>query len=474
MLNFTQKRIRHWDQRHRTSLRKNPFSKYYHSYLEKLYGFWIPPNQHVLELGCGTGDLLASASPSFGVGVDFSSQAIRIAKEKHPDLKFVQGDVHSLPLDYSFDVIILSDLLNDIWDAQLLFEVLKRVSKRGTRILINFDSRLWQIPLQIAESLGLKGKSLVQNWFTLHDIQNIFELTGYQVIKHAPVLLFPLNIPFLSALLNRFLVKFWPFNLFALMNFLVARPLIDNPEDQGILPSVSIVIAARNEEGNIRGIFESIPDFGADTELIFVEGHSEDQTFDKIREEISKRPETSARIVKQCGVGKADAVWLGFSLARHDILMILDADLSVPPEDLVRFYQAMVTNKGEFINGVRLVYPMESEAMQFANLAGNKLFGRAFSWLIDQPVKDTLCGTKVIKRTDFDLLKSQWPLFSKVDPFGDFDLLLGASKINLKIIDLPIRYRERTYGSTNISRWKHGLLLIRLFLRAAGYLKFHV
>jgi glycosyltransferase involved in cell wall biosynthesis len=233
-----------------------------------------------------------------------------------------------------------------------------------------------------------------------------------------------------------------------------------------------VIIPARNESGNIKAIFERTPQMGRETELIFVEGHSKDDTFEAVQWEIASHPSTPSLLFQQTGIGKADAVRLGFSKAKGDILMILDADLTVPPEDLPRFYEALITGKGEFINGVRLVYPMEKEAMQTLNFFGNKFFSLAFSWMLGQPIKDTLCGTKVLWKRDYERIAANRSYFGDFDPFGDYDLIFGAAKLNLRIVDLPIRYRERTYGSTNISRWKHGLLLMRMVAFAARRIKF--
>jgi glycosyltransferase involved in cell wall biosynthesis len=211
---------------------------------------------------------------------------------------------------------------------------------------------------------------------------------------------------------------------------------------------------------------------GGGTELIFVEGNSSDDTFCAIEREIAKRPGYQAKLFKQPGKGKGDAVRMGFANATGELLMILDADLTVPPEDLPRFYEAWHSGRAEFVNGVRLVYPMEEKSMRFLNLVGNKFFSLAFSWLLSQPVKDTLCGTKVLGRKQYEMIASNRAYFGQIDPFGDFDLLFGAAKFNLKIVDMPIRYRERTYGETNIQRWKHGILLLRMVLLASRKIKF--
>ncbi|MCL1915395.1 MAG: glycosyltransferase family 2 protein [Desulfovibrionaceae bacterium] len=233
-----------------------------------------------------------------------------------------------------------------------------------------------------------------------------------------------------------------------------------------------MVIPARNEAGNIENALLRTPEMGAGTEIIFVEGNSTDNTWESITEAIARHPERRCKALRQPGKGKGDAVRAGFAVAEGDILMILDADLTMPPETLPQFFEAIASNHGEFINGVRLVYPQEKEAMRFFNLVGNKFFSLAFSWLLGRPIKDTLCGTKVLSRANYLKIAANRAYFGDFDPFGDFDLLFGAARQNLKIVDLPVRYRERTYGETNISRWRDGFILLRMVLFALNRIKF--
>jgi glycosyltransferase involved in cell wall biosynthesis len=265
-----------------------------------------------------------------------------------------------------------------------------------------------------------------------------------------------------------------PFRAAALTNFLIVRRAeqSDSPNREKREPIVSVVVPARNEAGNIDNIFRRVPEMGAGTELIFVEGHSNDGTYEAIERTARNYPGKRVKLLRQLGRGKGDAVRAGFAAADGDVLMILDADLTVPPEDLSRFYSVLRSGKGEFVNGVRLVYPMEAQAMRFFNLIGNKFFAVAFSWLLGQKIKDTLCGTKVLSRRNYQLLARNRGYFGEFDPFGDFDLIFGAAKLNLKIVDMPIRYAERTYGQTNIARWRHGWLLIRMVIFACRRIKF--
>lgn len=464
---YQQMRMAHWD---KVAIQRDTWQgmgRWYHKRLTEIYKFLVSPHQRILEVGCGFGDLISQLNPSHGVGIDFSSEMIMRAKRRNPKIKYYQLDAHDLSsLNDEFDVIIFSDTINDLWDVQRALEQVKKFCHPHTRIILNFYSRLWQLPLTIAQWVNLAAPLLSQNWLTVEDVNNLLRLSGFEAIRHSQEILCPLP---LGGFANRYLVRLFPFNHFALSNFIVARPM---PAMPAHAPSVSVIVAARNEAGNIKNIFERLPNMGSKTELIFVEGHSKDNTYQTILDEISLHPSTPSLVFQQSGIGKADAIRLGFQKASGDILMILDADLTVPPEDLPRFYKAIVSGAGEFINGVRLVYPMEKEAMQTLNLIGNKLFGMAFSWMLGQPIKDTLCGTKALWRKDYEQIAANRFYFGDFDPFGDFDLIFGAAKLNRKIIDLPIRYRERVYGTTNISRWKHGWLLFRMALFAAKRIKF--
>jgi 2-polyprenyl-3-methyl-5-hydroxy-6-metoxy-1,4-benzoquinol methylase len=467
---YTEERKRYWEEYAATASKWAAHRRYYQSRLAEIYKLSVPPGMRILELGCGEGDLLAKLEPAYGYGIDLSSQLIGKARSKYPGLHFETADAGDLQLEGEFDFIICSDLLNDLWDVQTVFEQIAGHCHPATRILINCYSRLWEGPRRLAESLGLAKPQLSQNWLTVEDIENLLTLAGFEMIRTSAEILCPVRLPLVDTLCNRYLVKVWPFRWLGLTNFIVARPLPAagaSPE-----PIVTVVVPARNEAGNIAAILDRVPAMGAGTELIFVEGNSSDGTYERIEQEIAARPGCTARLYKQTGRGKGDAVRLGFERSSGDLLMILDADLTVPPEDLPRFYEAWRLGRGDFINGVRLVYPMEQKAMRFFNLLGNKFFSLAFTWLLSQSVKDSLCGTKVLSRTHYQTIAANRAYFGEIDPFGDFDLLFGAARYNLKILGLPIRYRERKYGETNIQRWKHGVLLLRMVLLASRRIRF--
>jgi Glycosyl transferase family 2/Methyltransferase domain len=440
----------------------------YEHLLQTHYSFFVPPMVRVLQLACGTGDLLAALRPSRGLGVDSNPEIIDVARRRHPQLEFQVANLVPLPSDEKFDYILLPDLLNASPDVQQLLEQLQRNSYQHTRLVLNLFNQLWRPLVGATQKIRGKERDLPQNWLSAWDIRNLLHLAGWEVIKTDARILWPLRTPLLARLLNRWVAPL--LKSFCMTLFVVARP---RP-----LPShyhnysCSVVVPARNEAGNIEAAVQRIPEMGMGTEIIFIEGHSQDNTWEEIRRVVTKYPLRNIKALKQTSKGKGGAVREAFAVATGDILFILDADLTVPPEDLTKFYNVACTGTADFVNGVRLVYPMENEAMRFLNMVANRFFSVAFSWLLGQPVKDTLCGTKVLFRSHYQLIALNRAYFGDFDPFGDFDLLFGAAKLNLRMMDLPIRYRARTYGETNISRWKHGWLLLRMVCFAAKRLKF--
>jgi SAM-dependent methyltransferase len=467
---YTQQRQCYWDEFAASLDRWERTRGYYQRRLAEIYQFLVPPGVRVLELGCGQGDLLARLRPAYGVGVDLSPALIERARARHPDLAFVQADAHWLALDEKFDVIVCSDLMNELWDVQQVLRVAAAHGHAGTRLILNIYNRLWELPRRLAEWLGLARPMLEQNWLTVKDLANLLYLNEFEVVRTSREILWPLRTPVLDWLANRYLVKLWPWCWLGLTNFIVARP--KPVPGGGAEPGVSVVVPARNEAGNIPHIFNRLPNMGGGTELIFVEGHSSDYTGAVIEREMANWPGRCVKLLRQAGKGKGDAVRLGFANATGELLMILDADLTVAPEDLPRFYEAWRSGKGELVNGVRLVYPMGRGAMRLPNLLGNKFLSRAFSWLLGQSIKDTLCGAKALSRHHYETIAANRSYFGKLDPFGDFDLIFGAARYSLKMVDLPIRYQERTYGKTSIRRWRHGLLLLRMVLLASRRIKF--
>lgn len=434
--------------------------------------FLIPEGSRVLDLGCGTGRLLAELKPSRGVGVDFSGGMIDEARKKYPHLDFHVGDIEDPEtvqgIRGPFDYIVLSDTIGCLDDCQAALAGLHSLCDRNTRVVIAYYSRMWEPVLALARAFRMQMPHVHQNWLSSEDTENLLQLADFQVLKREWRQLLPRRALGLGWFLNRLVAPFPVIRRFCFRNYVVARAVRDSAQAN---LSATVVVPCRNERGNIEAAVQRIPRFCPDIEILFVEGHSKDGTLDEIHRVIKAYPELDIKAAVQDGKGKGDAVRKGFAMARGDVLMILDADLTMPPESLSKFYTALVEGKGEFINGSRLVYPMEKDAMRTLNWMANQTFSWLFSWLLNQRFTDTLCGTKVLTRRHYDLIAANRHYFGDFDPFGDFDLIFGAAKQNLKIVEIPITYASRTYGETQISRFRHGVLLLRMVVFAFRKLK---
>jgi len=447
-------------------------ARFYYQSLRELVRFIVPPGKKVLEIGCGTGELLAATEPKRGVGIDFSSRMLELASESFPAIEFIEADAHDLPITEKFDYVIMSDVVGHLQDVQRCFEQLGKVTTPRSRIIITYYNKLWYPIVMAAEALHLKSRAGPGNWLSVGDIRNLMNLSGFEVVKSGMRFLCPYNIPAIGWLCNRVLANLPLINRLCLVQYVVAKPVHHSGEAEKKSYSVSVIVPTLNEAGNIEQAITRVRPMGRGVETIFIDGHSTDGTIEKIKEIIDKYPDRDIKFALQDGKGKADAVFKGFDIAGGDILMILDSDLTVPPEDLPKFYEALASGAGEFVNGCRLVYPMQDEAMRTLNYLGNHFFSVVFTWLLGQRIKDTLCGTKALFRRDYEQIKQNRHFFGDFDPFGDFDLLFGAAKLSLKIVEMPVRYRRRVYGNIKISRFRHGLLLLKMCAFAARKIKF--
>ncbi len=263
----------------------------------------------MLELGCGDGNLLGSLKPGRGLGIDLSPEMIAMARERNPGIQFEVTSAEDFSTDEKFDFVILSDILNEVWDVQELLENVRERLDPGGRLLITVYSRLWELPLRMAEKAGLSKPGLGENWLTIPDIRNLLYLSGFETIRSSHEILFPIGIPGLRSFFNKFLVRFWPFNHMAMTNFLVAR-VVDNAHSHQTSPLVSVIVPARNEAGNIENILKRMPQMGGGTEVVFVEGNSSDDTWQVILDRVKACPQYRCQTLQQTGKGKGDAVRL--------------------------------------------------------------------------------------------------------------------------------------------------------------------
>ena len=432
---------------------------------------WIPADASVLEVGCRTGDLIAALPNRERVGIAPSTDLAEEAQRRHPEIAFEVGKVERLPPGQKFDAVICDRLCHTVTDVRAWLESLRdRLTEHGLIYLTTYNY-LWEFAARAAEMVGWKTPSPTSNWLSDSDFHNLFNITGLEMVRFDDRLLLPLQVPALAALVNRYLAKLPLVQRFSLYRLYALRRR--DPTAAARALSVSVVVPTRNEAGNVAAAIERTPVMGSSTELIFVEGGSSDGTWETIEKAIQNyQGPLKLSAYQQTGKGKGDAVRLGFGKASGDVLMILDADLTVPPEELPVFYEVIARGLGDFVQGTRLVYPMQPGAMRFFNRIGNHAFSHLFTYLLQQPIKDTLCGTKVLRRRDYERLAAARHVFGDFDPFGDFDLIFGAARLNLKIVEIPVRYQERLYGSTNISRWKHGWLLLKMSAVAASKLKY--
>ncbi len=439
----------------------------------KFMRFLIPAGKRVLELGCGNGELLATLEPSYGVGIDFSARTIANAKARHPQLNFILGDAEDpatlAAVKGPFDYIVIADTIAMFEDIDGTLRLVHQLCEPSTRIIIAYYSHLWEPILKLGELLRIKSRQAEVNYVATADFLNLMDLADFEVISQEQRQLIPLRWFGIGPLVNRFIAPLPGIRKLCLRTYLVGRPVRQFPDRKF---SVSIVIPCRNERGNIESAILRMPRFGTSQEVLFVEGNSSDGTFEEC-ERVRNTYEGSwdIKVLRQDGKGKGDAVRKGFAAATGDVLMILDADLTMPPEALPKFHAVIETGKAEFVNGTRLVYPMENEAMRPLNLIANRFFAYLFSYLVNTRLTDTLCGTKVLMRKDYEVLARERDYFGNFDPFGDFDLIFGAAKQNLKVIETPIHYKARTFGETQISRFRDGWLLLKMVWFAYRKLK---
>jgi SAM-dependent methyltransferase len=467
---------RFYEEHHDGIERARHARRYFYGTLTRVLQTRIPAGQAVLDIGCGSGHFLAALHPSRGVGIDLSAPAVAAARAAYGSdtVKFVRGDGGDpavlATLSGPFDVVLMVNVVTHLTDVQATLDALRPLCHARTRIVIYSYSRLWQPVLRLAEMVGLKYRQPPESWLPPEEIRNMLALADFETVRTDKQIVMPAYVPLVSDFANRWLGHLPGVGELALMYGIIARPSSVPPRTSP--PSVTVVIPCRNESGHIRELVDRLPALPSGSEFLFVEGHSTDDTEAVLRQVVAERPQRPLRLLKQPGRGKGDAVRFGLAQAKGEVVLILDADMGVAPEDVPKFVQPLVRGKGEMINGSRLVYPMEGRAMRFLNLLANKFFALLFSWLLGQQVRDTLCGTKALYRADYERIAANRSFFGDFDPFGDFDVLFGASRLNLRIVDVAVRYHERRYGQTNISRFRHGWLLLRMSAFAARKLKF--
>ncbi|MCB0358302.1 MAG: glycosyltransferase [Bdellovibrionales bacterium] len=440
---------------------------YFYNKVSELVRFIIEPGKRVLNIRCQNGILLDTAQPSRGLGIELTDALVGQARETFPHLEFRTGIPEELTLDETFDYILF-DNCSDTVDVVQALQRLRHCCEPHTRLVIYTYNHLWEPIVKLAERIGLKMPLAEQNWLSEFDLRNMLGLAGFSHLRTYREFLVPKYIPIVAEIGNEFFAKLPGIRRLCLVNMLVARPQFPAIDPSSV--SVSVVIPCKDERGNIQPAVERMPEMGARTELLFCDDKSTDGTAEEVRRLQRLYPDKDIKLIPGPGLGKAQNVWTGFDAASGDILMILDADLTVMPEELPYFFQVLVSRVGEFANGTRLVYPMQEQAMKYFNMAGNKFFSMVFSFILGQRIRDTLCGTKVLWRADWKRLRQNLGTWGIEDKWGDYELLFGAAKLQLEIMEVPVHYQERVYGTTKMVRvLANGLRMLRIAI--AGFLK---
>jgi len=433
---------------------------YYYNQIFRALRFIIPPGKRVLQVGCLTPDFLDALSPSVGLGIDLCAKVVDVCSQRFPHLQFCVHEDYNISHQGTFDYVLITDI-NDQVDPIAALRTLASAMHEHTRVIVQNYNHLWEPIIQVAERCGLKFPLPQQNWLSSGDVANILTLCDYEPLQVHHTVLIPKKLPLLSWLVNALFARLPLVRHLNMIELTVARPLPRRitPQDY----SVSIVVPCRNEVGNIAAAVERIPNLGRHTEIIFCDDKSTDGTADEVRRMQRLYPHRDIKLLDGPGVCKALNVRTGFDHAQGDILMILDADLTTMPEELGYFYDVIAGRKAEFVNGSRFIFPMEGEAMRTLNIVGNRFFSAVFSFLLGQPVTDTLCGTKVMWRHHWPAIRALAGSWGADDRWGDYDLLFGAAKLHLSLIDVPVHYQERFSGETKmIGRFRNGMIMLRM------------
>ena len=439
-------------------------NRYYHQKIAEYLRFIVPEGESLLLIGCEDGRLLDVLAPSRGFGVDCSEEMIALAGKRRPQHRYLAASDYAFELDESFEYIVLNDMTGEVHD---LFSLLQRIAglcTRTSRVVIVQHNYLWRPVLRLAARLRLKRPEARQNWLSVGDLRVFLDGVGFETIDVRSKLFCPKRLLGLGSAAN-WVAGLVPFvHRLAGTEILIARLEAHRPDPS--TRSASIVLTTRDERENIEPMVKAIPDVGRETEIIFVEGHSTDGTPEEIERVIKGYPEKRIRLLRQTGVGQGDAIRTGFAAATGDVIILLEADQTSPPEDVLKAFEIVASGRSDYVNGSRFIYPRARGSMPVRNAVGNILFAVWFTWFLGQRTSDVLCGLKAIDRRQFARLLGNWEFLGVFDPFGDFELLFGAARLGLKISEVPTRYTARAYGTPKSRFVKHGMMLARMARRA--------
>ena len=369
-------------------------------------------------------------------------------------------------INKKYQRIILTDVVENYDDVFALLNIVSNLLTIDGKLIISSINTKYLILSRTLEFLKLKDSNENTSYIHVKKIRNITSGVGLEYQKFYTKQLFPFSFFYVGNVINKIMeIISFQLNL-GIKTYIIFRPaIITNSKN-----SKSIIIPAKNEEGNLVELVSRIPKF-ENTEIIFSYGKSKDNTLKVMKQITQSNKLFKFKLVKQTKNGKANAVWEALNVVENDLIAILDADISVDPETLSDFFDIIEKNNADFVNGTRLIYDMEKNSMRFLNRIGNRFFQFFISKIIKEALTDSLCGTKVFKKSYLNDLYFWQNIFGKKDPFGDFDLIFAAAYSGQKIVEMPIVYRERKYGTTQIARFKDGFKL--LFYLTASFSAFN-
>ena len=433
---------------------------FYHSEQKKFISSIIRPESSVLEIGCSTGNLLEVIDAQRVVGIEISPRMAELARHKcdTDKVEIIETSLENFETNEKFDYIILNHLLEYAYDVQGSLEKIRDFCHDDSRVIVICHNPLWEHILRGTAFLGLRMPDLNRNFKTVMDLRNFFELAGFDPYETGYRLALPKRIPLFTTFFNKVLAKIPGLAVGSFSEYVIAKPKSVHSSSKPRY-SCSVIIPCFNEEGNVTLAVERTPDMGTFTEILVVDDGSSDGTKAEAEKIAAKDPRV--RVISYTpNSGKGYAVKVGFDAAKGDVLMILDADMTVRPEDMPRFFDPIDQGLADFVNGTRMIYPMENKAMGALNFIGNKGFGIILSLIMGRRATDTLCGTKAFRKKHydtFDMTDKSW---------GDFDLLLGATKQRLKVVEMPIRYMARVEGDSKMKAFQHGWRLLMVCVQA--------
>lgn len=443
--------------------------RFYHERKREYVRFIIPPGESVLVLGCEDGELLAALQPSRGVGIDASSAYRDLARERFPEHEYLESLAAISSTRQTFEYVVIDDIAGESDDLFSLLQGIARLCTPTSRLVIVQHNYLWGPVFRLAEWLGIKRRERDQFWLSIGDLRVFLDGAGFETINVTPKMFCPVRLLGLGPAIN-WVAGLVPFvHRLASMEILIARRVLHDrhPERK----TASIILTVRDELGNIEPMVRQIPDVGAGTEIIFVEGHSTDGTRAEVERVAKQYPGKNVRLLVQDGIGQGDAIHKGFSEASGDVIILLEADQTSPAEDVLKAFDIVAGGRADYVNGSRFIYPRGKGAMPLRKILGNWMFAIWFTWFLGQRTSDVLCGLKAIDRRQFQRLSKNWGSLGLFDPFGDFELIFGAARLGLKICEVPTRYTVRQYGEPKSRFLKHGWMLTRMALRATRVFK---